>query len=196
MQLNNQFTYVSLCTPIAAGVCWEKKGNGKCKRPVQRSISKAECCAAGPDAGFTEKDMSDYEYFFATSLGENSECMSCIGLIFSITFLVSYCNCGFLYTESCATAKCGKSKRCVMRNGQPKCVCSPKCGSTFDEAHKYQRRNRQMNRLLNQTDVLLSTLSDRPPHGRHKNRRKTNSSPEKSVSYRILDNNKLKCMLN
>lgn len=29
--------------------------------------------------------------------------------------------------ESCKTAKCGTHKRCVLRNGQAKCVCAPKC---------------------------------------------------------------------
>lgn len=29
--------------------------------------------------------------------------------------------------DSCKTAKCGTHKKCVMRSGQPKCVCAPKC---------------------------------------------------------------------
>lgn len=176
-----------VCVPIAAGVCWEKKGNGKCKRPVQRSISKAECCAAGPDAGFTEKDMSDYEYFFATSLGENSECMSCIGtklffLTVRVYFTHLYFFCTFAPPESCATAKCGKSKRCVMRNGQPKCVCSPKCGggsSSIDGvANKYQRREDRTTKHGQQ----LTIISNGTNKSRHGNRSRTKSISENLVT--------------
>lgn len=38
-------------------------------------------------------------------------------------------------TESCKTAKCGTHKKCMMRGGQPKCVCAPKC-----KAKKFQRK--------------------------------------------------------
>lgn len=30
-------------------------------------------------------------------------------------------------TDSCKTAKCGARKKCVIRSGEPRCVCAPKC---------------------------------------------------------------------
>lgn len=53
---------------------------GKCKEPIQRNISKEKCCSAGPDVGFTEKDLNDFEYFFATAIGDGSTCSSCLGI--------------------------------------------------------------------------------------------------------------------
>lgn len=29
--------------------------------------------------------------------------------------------------DNCVTAKCGPNKRCVIRQGQPKCICAPNC---------------------------------------------------------------------
>lgn len=37
------------------------------------------------------------------------------------------------YTDSCKTAKCGDGKRCAIRNGQPKCICSPMCKAGHDK---------------------------------------------------------------
>lgn len=53
---------------------------GKCKNPLSRYVSKAECCSAGPDVGFTEKEMNEFEFFFATAIGDGTSCTSCIGM--------------------------------------------------------------------------------------------------------------------
>lgn len=34
------------------------------------------------------------------------------------------------HTESCDNTKCGDGKRCIMKRGQPKCVCAPNCKAT------------------------------------------------------------------
>lgn len=41
--------------------------------------------------------------------------------------------------ESCNTADCGPHKQCVIRSGQPKCICSPNCKNN----HRHHRINRQ-----------------------------------------------------
>lgn len=46
---------------------------------MERNISKEECCGGGEDVGYTEKEMSEFEYFFATALGDGTVCSSCIG---------------------------------------------------------------------------------------------------------------------
>ncbi|XP_031634012.1 follistatin isoform X2 [Contarinia nasturtii] len=74
---------------------------------MERNVSREKCCGGDDDVGFTEKEMTEFEYFFATALGDGTACSSCI--------------------DSCKTAKCGTHKKCVMRSGQPKCVCAPKC---------------------------------------------------------------------
>jgi hypothetical protein len=36
----------------------------------------------------------------------------------------------FQCTESCENLNCGDGKRCIMKKGQPKCVCAPNCRVT------------------------------------------------------------------
>lgn len=44
--------------------------------------------------------------------------------------------------DSCSTAKCGPQKRCVIRGGEPKCVCAPKCktSSPLSASHHTKQR--------------------------------------------------------
>lgn len=68
---------------IVAGTCWVKRmQNGKCKQPMARNVSKNDCCAAGNDVGFTERDLNEFEFFFATAIGDGTSCSSCIGQFF------------------------------------------------------------------------------------------------------------------
>lgn len=69
------------------GTCWDRMEGGKCRHPLQRQVSKEDCCAAGPDVGFTEKDMNEYEFFFATALGDGTSCTSCIGKNFVLKYI-------------------------------------------------------------------------------------------------------------
>lgn len=46
---------------------------------MERNISKEKCCGGGDDVGFTEKELSEFEYFFAMALGDGTACSSCIG---------------------------------------------------------------------------------------------------------------------
>lgn len=47
---------------------------------MERNVTKEKCCSNGDDVGFTEKDMNEFEYFFATALGDGMACTSCIGI--------------------------------------------------------------------------------------------------------------------
>lgn len=65
---------------FTAGTCWAKRTQtGKCKHPMERNISREKCCGGSDDVGFTEKEMSEFEYFFATALGDGTVCSSCLG---------------------------------------------------------------------------------------------------------------------
>lgn len=33
----------------------------------------------------------------------------------------------FILSESCAEVRCDEGKKCVVRRGRPRCVCSPEC---------------------------------------------------------------------
>lgn len=46
---------------------------------MERNVSREQCCGGGDDVGFTEKEMTEFEYFFATALGDGTACSSCIG---------------------------------------------------------------------------------------------------------------------
>lgn len=46
---------------------------------MERNISREKCCGGSDDVGFTEKEMSEFEYFFATALGDGTVCSSCLG---------------------------------------------------------------------------------------------------------------------
>uniref|UniRef100_A0A336LNK1 CSON008443 protein n=1 Tax=Culicoides sonorensis TaxID=179676 RepID=A0A336LNK1_CULSO len=90
------------------GTCWLKRmEGGKCNKIFTKNVQKEECCAAGTDLGWSENDVSDAELFFMAALNTGIQCTSCV--------------------DNCATAKCGPSKRCVLRQGQPKCICAPNC---------------------------------------------------------------------
>lgn len=102
---------------------------GKCTNIFTKNVQKSECCAAGTDLGWSENDISDAELFFMAALNTGTTCSSCVGkcVPFSIeNIVISY----YKKSENCATAKCGPNKRCVIRQGQPKCICAPNCKQT------------------------------------------------------------------
>lgn len=81
------FFFVSFRS-LVAGTCWAKRTQtGKCKHPMERNVSKEKCCGGSDDVGFTEKEMSEFEYFFATALGDGMACSSCLGKFNAIDFL-------------------------------------------------------------------------------------------------------------
>lgn len=43
------------------------------------------------------------------------------------------------FSESCSTAKCGPHRQCVIRSGQPKCICAPNCKQN-QRHHRSERR--------------------------------------------------------
>jgi hypothetical protein len=41
--------------------------------------------------------------------------------------------------ESCDNVKCGAGKRCIMKRGQPKCICSPQCKAATATINKNRK---------------------------------------------------------
>ncbi|XP_055921036.1 uncharacterized protein LOC129952469 [Eupeodes corollae] len=120
---------------VEAGTCWtERMDNGKCQSAYSKNMTKAQCCGKNQMYSYTEKNLSNVEYFFALALGGGTECVPCL--------------------ESCKDVNCGPNKRCVKRKGRPKCVCSPQCGSGKKHKHSHKRKQQ-----LHQQNGSL-----KPPH--------------------------------
>lgn len=123
---------------VEAGTCWmERMDNGKCETVYSKNMTKAQCCGKNQMFSYTEKNLSNVEYFFALALGGGTECVPCL--------------------ESCKNVVCGPNKRCVKRKGRPKCVCSPQCGS--GKKHKKSHKRKQHQLQLHQQNG-----SHKPPH--------------------------------
>ncbi|XP_058837450.1 uncharacterized protein LOC131693555 isoform X2 [Topomyia yanbarensis] len=91
------------------GTCWLRRieSTGKCNKLFTRNVTRENCCHAGTGLGFTDRDITDVQIFFVNAFNDEMDCSSCL--------------------DSCETAKCGSSKRCVMKKGRPKCICAPSC---------------------------------------------------------------------
>lgn len=78
--------------------------------------------------------------------------------------------------DSCETSNCGPNKRCVIRNGRPKCICAPNCkkyssqNKTNQNHHhhlptasshssKRKRRHHQMLQSQDENAEILGNLS-------------------------------------
>lgn len=68
------------------GSCWLKVSEGsKCRELFTKNVNRTECCSAGPDLGYSEKDVSDAEIFFITAFKSfSATCSSCIGVFVCI----------------------------------------------------------------------------------------------------------------
>lgn len=76
----------------------------------QQEISIEDCCNKGLQFAYTEKNYTRSEIYFFTLFSSGVECTPC--------------------TVSCNKMKCGPQKKCAIRNGRPKCVCSILCKSS------------------------------------------------------------------
>ncbi|EEB15776.1 follistatin, putative [Pediculus humanus corporis] len=70
-------------------------------------MTKEECCSqfTNVNTAWSNEDMDSGSLFFLRILGDGVPCHSC--------------------KETCTGVECGSGKKCVMRSGRPKCVCSP-----------------------------------------------------------------------
>ncbi|XP_053963998.1 uncharacterized protein LOC128866953 [Anastrepha ludens] len=104
---------------VDAGACWHSsQSNGKCSEIYLRNSTKVECCRY-PELFYTDRDVTDVEFFFATTVGDGMTCSPC--------------------ALSCKSMQCGWNKKCVKRKGRPKCICAPECGA----AKRHKQRGQQ-----------------------------------------------------
>ncbi|XP_076379396.1 follistatin-A [Megalopta genalis] len=91
------------------GMCWSSISNGRCKELLSQGVTKDNCCASNAAAAtaYSEEDLDSGSLFFWQVLGGGVQCRPC--------------------RESCAEVRCEAGKKCVVRKGRPRCVCSPEC---------------------------------------------------------------------
>ncbi|GAB6019973.1 hypothetical protein CHUAL_001500 [Chamberlinius hualienensis] len=82
---------------------------GKCSGQLAERISKEDCCNGGDaTTAWTAEDLESGRLFFWMALGGGvPNCVPC--------------------KDSCQNVRCPDGKKCVVRKGQPKCVCAPDC---------------------------------------------------------------------
>lgn len=109
--------------------------------------------------------------------------------------------------DSCSSAKCGPQKRCVMRGGEPKCVCAPKCKSSQHHtkhhhhptddtqisrrnvngnAHERDPRYRRRHASTATADVQIAVLDRRGMHARSNSFNKNASMPKRDKVISIV----------
>ncbi|GLV43487.1 Follistatin [Carabus blaptoides fortunei] len=100
---------ITLFKQSHGGNCWSTMDrNGRCTELLSEKMTKEECCATNSVAtAWSSEDLDAGALFFWRVLGGGVPCYTC--------------------KESCSGVQCGSGKKCVVRDGRPKCVCSPDC---------------------------------------------------------------------
>jgi hypothetical protein len=69
----------------SGGTCWlQRMENGKCNKLYTKNITRDECCRAGYDMGYTDRDVSQVEAFFADAFNDGVTCSSCLRKIMPV----------------------------------------------------------------------------------------------------------------
>lgn len=82
--------------------------NGRCKELLGENVSREECCSTNSVAtAWSAEDLDPGTLFFWRVLGGGVPCYAC--------------------KESCTGVQCATGKKCIVKEGRPRCVCSPQC---------------------------------------------------------------------
>lgn len=91
-------------------------------------------------------------------------------------------------SDSCKTAKCGARKKCVMRSGEPRCVCAPKCKTK----NRPKRGHRHVqSQLLHLQSHIESQLHSNNNHDglNHQQRKRSNDFSNRTLINHPNGNN-------
>ncbi|CAH2014046.1 unnamed protein product [Acanthoscelides obtectus] len=81
---------------------------GRCTELLQERVSREQCCASpSHTTAYSDEELDSGTLFFWRVLGGGVRCMSC--------------------KNSCTGVVCPADRKCSMRAGAPKCVCTSKC---------------------------------------------------------------------
>ncbi|VEN37331.1 unnamed protein product [Callosobruchus maculatus] len=82
--------------------------HGRCTELLQERVSREQCCASpSHTTAYSEEELDSGTLFFWRVLGGGVKCMPC--------------------KNSCTGVVCPADRKCSMRAGAPKCVCTSKC---------------------------------------------------------------------
>ncbi|XP_054159819.1 follistatin-A-like [Oppia nitens] len=96
-------------------MCWSSPKNGRCTELLKTGVTEDECCN-GVDShnsgigatAYSAEDLKGGQLFYYRALRGGVPCNSC--------------------KASCDGIECKAGRKCVVnRDGQPECVCAPKC---------------------------------------------------------------------
>ncbi|ODN05224.1 Follistatin [Orchesella cincta] len=88
--------------------------NGRCTSLVKTGVSREECCSTGSLANSATASWSDGELLTPSSI-----------FFMHVQGGVPCTRC----KATCDGVQCPENQKCVIRNGLPKCVCSPNCNA-------------------------------------------------------------------
>jgi len=102
------------------GTCWTAMvRNGRCTEILKEQSTKEECCGSnsfGINTAYSGDQLDSGALFFWRVLGGGVPCQPC--------------------KDSCKDMFCGKNKKCVIKKGQPKCICAMKCMENEKESNR------------------------------------------------------------
>ncbi|XP_068238968.1 LOW QUALITY PROTEIN: follistatin [Palaemon carinicauda] len=129
------------------GSCYRlRKKDGSCGHVQRHSVTREDCCSGVQRRGWSSRTPSNVSSssFSSESLSTSYSVLTCLP-------------CATL----CKGVKCGEDRKCVVRCGAPRCVCSPQChlkhkepicgsdGRTYSsECHLLKRACRKKKRVL------------------------------------------------
>ncbi|CAG7834678.1 unnamed protein product [Allacma fusca] len=100
--------------------------NGLCSALLKTGATKEECCNSNNESfsnsasvSWSEGELSPSSVFYMHVQG-GVPCSRC--------------------RETCEGVKCGPNQKCVIRNGVPKCVCSPNCAAFRNQRGKVHHK--------------------------------------------------------
>lgn len=133
----------------------------------QQEISIEDCCRKGAQFAYTEKNYTRSEIYFFSLFSSGVECLPC--------------------TVNCSHMKCGPQKKCAIRNGRPKCICSILC-KTSKVKNKLKlttvlTNSREIRSLS--SEIFINTINQRRLTKTTLNLNSGNDSSSRGISSKI-----------
>jgi hypothetical protein len=121
---------------------------------IQAGIMKQNCKPCrGKMIVLQKYFLHTHNFYFKNSLSLNSHRPTYSHVLFFCIFVFK-----FLNIESCDNTKCNIGKKCILKRGKPKCVCTPNCKAS---AMKKQQQKFSVKSLSEMRDSKRFEPSER-----------------------------------